>query len=456
MIGISGTAPAMSVASSIATLVAVVGVTSPGAMLVGAIPMFGIALAFAYLSHWRGDAGASYAWVGRSLSPALGFFAGWALLAASALFAVPGALPAAAATLTLFAPSLVANVPANLLVGALWFIAINIIVVLNVNFTARFQRLITSLEMLALLALGFAVFAHGLAHPVVPFSWSWFAPAPSGGLGIIITGMITAVFLFWGWDVTANLNEETQAGGRTTGFAGIMGMLVILALFEFLQVGMQLVLTPKQIADAGTNLIDAVASTVLPRQWASIASLVVIVSVIGTLETQLIQVGRTLFSMARDRVVSERFAHLHPRFTTPWLATAVVGLIGLLEFAAAAFSPTINGLMGQLINALGFLIAVYYGLAGFACAWYYRFTAIRSRWGFLLRIVWPAASAAFLWVVAVAELVQLPWYVDAIPVGALLLGTVPLLYYRRKNRSEFFMLRPESDHPAGSEGAGAA
>ncbi|MGH7709557.1 MAG: APC family permease [Vulcanimicrobiaceae bacterium] len=447
MIGVSGTAPAYSIASSIAALVAVVGIASPGAILVGAVPMFGIALAFAYLSRWRSDAGASYAWVGRTLSPELGFLAGWSLLVASALFAVPASLPAASSTLALFAPALAQNVQANALVGAGWFVAVNLLVVLNIKVTARFQQTVTAIEVLLLLALGLTVLARGLAHPVAAFSWAWFAPLPSGGIGTFIGGMVVAVFLFWGWDVTANLNEETRAGGRTTGLGGIFGMAAILALFEFIQVAMQLVLTPKQIGDAGTNLIGAIAGAVLPQPWASLASLVVIVSVIGTLETQLIQVGRTLFSMARDRVLAARFGELHPRFATPWLGTAIVGAIGLVQFAVAAFSPTVNALMAQLINAIGLLIAFYYGLSGFACAWYYRGIPLSRPRDFGLRVAWPGLSAAFLWVVGAVQATQLAWYVDAIPLLGLLLGLVPLAYYRAKYRSEFYSAARERSRP---------
>jgi amino acid transporter len=365
------------------------------------------------------------------------------LLVASALFAVPASLPAAASTLAFVAPGLVNDVSANLLVGAVWFVLVNLLVVLNVKVTARFQEMVTTLEVGILLALGILLVAHGLEHPVARFSLSWFMPWTSGGPSVFIDGMIVAVFLFWGWDVTANLGEETQNGGRTTGWGGVVGMLVILALFELLQVGMQLVLTPKQIADAGPDLLDVLAASVMPRPWSSLASLVVILSVIGTLETQLIQVGRTLFSMARDRAISERFSRLHPRFDTPWLATLVVGTAGLLEFAIAAWSPTISQLMGQLINALGFLIAVYYGLAGFACAWHYR-VLTRGPRAFLLCVAWPAASALFLWIVAAAQLLTLPWYVDAVPLVTLALGVIPFVYYREKRKR---VLHPELPLP---------
>jgi amino acid transporter len=88
LIAIAGTAPANTIATSTAALIAVAGLSGPGALLFGAIPMFGIALPYYYLNAWRSDSGAAYVWVGRTISPELGFFAGWAMLVAQVLFMV--------------------------------------------------------------------------------------------------------------------------------------------------------------------------------------------------------------------------------------------------------------------------------------------------------------------------------------------------------------------------------
>src|SRR5580658_2157090 len=90
LISVAGSAPANSLAVSTAALVAAVGLFGPGAILFGALPMFGIAIAFYYLNVWRSDAGASYAWVGRALHPALGFLAGWSIFLANIIFMVAG------------------------------------------------------------------------------------------------------------------------------------------------------------------------------------------------------------------------------------------------------------------------------------------------------------------------------------------------------------------------------
>jgi amino acid transporter len=76
MMAVAGSAPAYSIAASTATLVAVAGLASPAALLYCGIPMLGIAWAFSHLGRTEVNAGASYAWVGRALHPALGFLPG--------------------------------------------------------------------------------------------------------------------------------------------------------------------------------------------------------------------------------------------------------------------------------------------------------------------------------------------------------------------------------------------
>ena len=118
IMGIAGSGPAYSVAASTAALVGAVGVLAPASLLYCGVIMFGIVFAYRHLNRVAVNAGASYAWVAEIFSPALGFFAGWALLISSVVFMVSGTLPAAAATLQLLAPGLSENQTAVTLVAA--------------------------------------------------------------------------------------------------------------------------------------------------------------------------------------------------------------------------------------------------------------------------------------------------------------------------------------------------
>jgi amino acid transporter len=147
LIAIAGTAPANTVATSTAALIAVVGLSGPGALLFGALPLFGVALSYYDLTAWRSDAGAAYVWVGRTISPVLGFFAGWSMLVAGVLFMVVGSLPVADATLDLIEPKLTHDVVLVTGVGFAWFLVVVGIVLLGIKTTAEFQKVVTGVQI---------------------------------------------------------------------------------------------------------------------------------------------------------------------------------------------------------------------------------------------------------------------------------------------------------------------
>ena len=446
LIAVSSASPANGFATNTVALVAAVGLSGPGALLFNAIPMFGIALAYFYLNAWRSDAGAAYSWVGRTLNPMLGFLAGWSLLVAIVVFVVIGSFPIASATLHYLAPALQTNIVAVTVVGCVWFLIVVGIVLLDIKTTAGVQKVLTVFQIGALAVFGAAALVKGLAHPANAVHWSWLWPVGPGGAQSFIAGAVVAIFYFWGWDIAANLTEETVDRNRTPGASGIAGMLIILALFLVGQVGAQLLMTPKDIADASSDLLVSYATAAMPAAWGPSATLVaaavIVVGSIAVLQVSLVQAGRTLFSMARDRVLDERLARLNAVYLTPWNATLVVTAIALVLFVLAAASPSVNDVLKTSINAMGLLVAFYYGLSGLACAKYYRLANRTDRGMLVLRGLYPVLASLFVFGVVIAQLWTAGWRADAAVVGMLVAGVIPMTAYRKKYDSEYYKAPP--------------
>lgn len=438
VMAVAGAAPAYSITASTAALVAAVGIAGPAALWVAFVPMIGITIAFSYLNRWRSDAGAAYAWVGRAIHPSLGFLAGWALLGLSTIFMVAAALPAGEATLDLFAPGELHDVTWATGIGVVWFLGVLALITVGITATAKVQVLMTLLELGALLLVGVLAIWHASAAPVTSLSWDWFLPSSFGNFQTFSAGMLVAVFYYFGWDVSANLAEETENAEKTAGLGGIIGVLVIFLAFILIQVAVQMALTPAEVQNNSANLLPALGHVALPAPWSAIAVLAVMVSAVATLETQLLQCTRLLFSMARDGVVSERMGRLHPRFQTPWLAGFAVAGVSLMLFAVSATVPTISILMSDLINAIGVQVSFYYAVAGIACAWYHRKVLLTDWRVCLFAGVVPFASAVFIGCVGLYQLPQLGWRVSVISIGTIVIGIVPMWYYRRRYASRFY------------------
>jgi amino acid transporter len=132
------------------------------------------------------------------------------------------------------------------------------------------------LAMLLVLAmLGFA------PPPARPLEFGWltgagFTPA------LFASGAATALFALSGWDVTANLNEETRDGARIAGAGSIVAVtIVVLELVGFEALALWL-LPDAEISRAGINIVAIVAQKLLPHPWDHPAVVAVMTSTIGT------------------------------------------------------------------------------------------------------------------------------------------------------------------------------
>ena len=246
IMGVAGSAPAYSIAGTTTVLFVTVLYGGAAALLYCGIFMFGIVFAFSYLSRDDSHAGAAYSWVRRALHPILGYLSGWALVVSALLFMVIATFPAGGSVISIFTSATAGQDPHHahrcgllpLMVGA---------VAAGVTVTVKVQIIMSTIEV-ALLVL-FAALALFHAHHVTSFSWHWFSPSVfhDKGSGTFAAGALTAAFFYWGWDVTANLNEETKAPPTTSGMGGVIGVVIVFLLFEVFTVATNLVLTPAQL-----------------------------------------------------------------------------------------------------------------------------------------------------------------------------------------------------------------
>lgn len=428
--GVAGTAPAFSIAATTATLIGSVGALAPASLLYCGLIMFGISFAYLHLNRSNPNAGASYAWVGAAFNPVLGFFAGWALLVASAVFMVSGTIPAATATLILIKPAL-ANDPGMVtFVAAGWLLAVSAVIVKGIKPTSYTQIVMTGIEVGVLIAIIIAAMIRLAPKPPHDFSLAWFSVTQFTPT-LFATGALTALFFFWGWDVTVNLNEETRDATHAPGRGAVISMMIVLLLFMAFSAVTLIVLTDKEIEQSSTNVVFAVADKLFPKPWSYMAIVAVMLSSIGTLETSILQFTRTMYAKGRDGVLHPRYAILHKSWQTPWVATAAITLFGLLFLFLSSNFSSVNLIIKDSVNAIGFQVAFYYGLAGFACAWHYRKQALRSVHNLVFFTLWPTGSAAFLFFIAAYSIPTFDLTTNIVGLGGIGIGIVPLLLNRK-------------------------
>ncbi|SNX29190.1 amino acid/polyamine/organocation transporter, APC superfamily [Polynucleobacter meluiroseus] len=434
LIGVAGSAPSYSISATLVALIAAVGVLAPASLLYCGFLMIGIVLAYMHLNQHRPNSGASYSWVSEIFNAKLGFFAGWTILVASALFMASASIPAGSATLMLLHSPYAESQFAVTLCALGWLVAITLMVVRGIGLTSKVQIVMTLIELTIIFICCVGIVLKFGANAIHQLTWAEFSPwafTPSS----FSNGAVIALFFFWGWDVAINLTEETKNPEKGPGFGIVGAMIIILAAFVAFASVSLMALNDEELTQSGTNIIFVVAEKMIPRPWSYLAVLALILSTIGTIETSMLQFSRTMFSKSRDGVFHSRWAKVHASWRTPYLATFLIAAFGIITLLLSLGSSSIAEVMTASINIIGVQAAYYYGLAGFACAWNFRKQAITSPKLFITMLLWPAISAIALWIVGVLAMLGFNELTLAIAVGTLLMGFIPMSRMRRHKQT---------------------
>lgn len=427
IMGVSGAAPAFSAAASTAALVTAVGIHSPSNILFCGLIMFGVAFAFMYLNRMSANAGASYAWVSIIFNKNIGFFAGWSLLVASTIFMVCGTIPLATSTLALLKPEMVSNPMWVTGIAAGWLTFISTVLLKGIKLTSYLQILFTIFEVGILIFVIIAAFIYFLKHPSHIITLDSFNPF-NFSLELFVKGAIISLFLFWGWDVTMNLTEETKDPHKIPGRAALWSMVIVTLLFVAFIMCALIALTDQEIKQAGPNILLQMADKIFPRPWGNIALIAVITSSLGTIETSILQFTRTIFAKSRDGVLHKRWSKIHSTWQTPWTATLLIWGLGMIFLVFASQEPTITDIINVSIDSIGFQVTCYYSLCGFACAWHYRTEVIKRFSKVIPLVIWPILSALTLISIATyGAIYTFNKKSVLIGIGGMLIGIFPLM-----------------------------
>ncbi len=427
IMGVAGSAPGFSIAVAIAGLLATAGSVSPNAILIFAVPMLGIAVAYKGLSHRMPHAGAAYEWTKSVFGGFFGYFSGWALLIAALVFMVTGSVPLGTAVLQLFDPSLATNVWLTTSIGALWFVAIGLVLIAGIELTSKIQVVMSSIELGILFIISIAAFVHSGTHGAVSaFSWSWFGfHYPAGSFA---PSALSVVFLYWGWDVTSNLAEETKGQEQNlAGRGGFFSIFATIASFVAFTVAALMMFSLKDASGFSDNLIYHVAIAAgLGKMGGYAAALALILSSVATLETTMLQFSRTLFAMGRDHALPGYFGQVHEKTITPVRTMYLLLILGLALIVISSFLPSIAAILNDSVAAIAIQVCYYYGLAGLVCAWVYRKS---SGFTFVQYVIFPTLSAIALIGLGIYAITTYNMIVNVVGIGGLAIGIV---FYRPK------------------------
>lgn len=505
VVGVASTAPAYSLAASLGFIViggsAVAGVKAPGIVLLAFIPMYLIAVAYQELNKAEPDCGTTFTWASRAFGPITGWMGGWGIIIADIIVMANLAQIAGSTTFGLLgdlgvagANGLSNSVFWSTVAGLLWIALMTYICYRGIEISARLQYALLSIEVIVLIF--FAVFALVRVYSGTAESYSltpsldWLNPFTLDFGKVIAPAMLTAIFIYWGWDSAVSVNEETADPSKTPGRAAIISTVLLLITYALVSVA------AVAFAGVGThgiglgnsgnaaNVFTAIGpalfgSSVIGHILIALLTISILTSASASTQTTILPTARTALSMAVYKAIPQKFARIHPRFLTPTWSTVGMGIVSAAFYLI--FTLISSSLLSALIGSIGLMIAFYYGLTGFACVWFYRKSLLANFRDFIMRGLFPFAGGVMLLGVFVYGLTQFAkpdWLVDAdgknvtifgigaeavVGVGGLLVGFILMLiwwlikpeFFRGETLERRSHDRPgfEIVMPAGSAGA---
>jgi amino acid transporter len=463
VVGMASTAPAYSLAASLGLIVAsggalLAGVKAPAIILLAFIPMWMIAVAYQELNKAEPDCGTTFTWASRAFGPLVGWMGGWGIIAADVIVMANLAQIAGSYSFTLVGASeLASSTFWSTVAGVIWIIVMTYICYRGIEVSARLQYALLGIELTVLVAFAavalFKVYTGQAESYSIKPSLSWFWPAGLDFSTVLAPALLTALFIYWGWDTAVACNEESDDPGTTPGRAAVISTFLLLATYATVSVA---TIAFAGVGDEGVGLgnqenaddvfaavgHDLFGDSFLGKIGLMLLAASILTSASASTQTTILPTARTTLSMGVYKALPDSFAKIHRRYLTPTTSTIAMGAVSILFYLL--FTLVSPNLLTALIGSVGLMIAFYYGLTGFACAWFYRKDLTKSGRDLMMRGVVPLLGALILTAVFVYGLIQYAkpdWLTDddgnnvtifgygavaVVGIGALALGLVAM------------------------------
>ena len=248
-------------------------------------------------------------------------------------------------------------------------VALALVNIRGVKWGGGLQVVVTIVKIGSLLAIvvaPFVVLAFFRGGPVVvqpahltptwPDSW---AGVPLKGMGAAFLGVYWA---YHGWMNIAPVAEEVRNPQRNIPLALLAGVGTVIFLYLGANLAYYLILSGPEMAGLkDTTTATAYSLRLLGPLGAAAASAAVMCSVFGALNGNLLVGPRLLFAMGDDGLAPAALRHVHSRYRTPALATAVLAVWACALVLAVA-GLNLAGVFGKV--ALDFDLLTDFAMFG--------------------------------------------------------------------------------------------
>ncbi len=336
-----------SIAQHLTSIAAVIGVWVLGGLLslTGALSLAELGAAFPV-------AAVPYIATERAFGRVMAFLTGWA----SVTVLNSGVIAAVAAAVGFYAaPLLGLHNTGEKLLQVLTIAFFTWINSLGVASGKQLQNALTLLKVFGIASMVVVLYVKG---SVAQIGHNMFVLGHGGFSLIEVVGALAAVlWAYDGWIMVSNNAAEIRDPERTLPRALMIGVALAICIYVVANVAYYAVLSPEAIR--GTGRVAAVAvQHALGPQGGLFISILIIVSILGTMNGQLMGLPRLSYAMAKDGLFFRMFARVSRKTHAPVVAIVTQGVLAMLF--------TLMGSFQQLFTSYVFLAWIFYGLMGTA------------------------------------------------------------------------------------------
>jgi basic amino acid/polyamine antiporter, APA family len=220
----------------------------------------------------------------------------------------------------------------------------------GVSLGALVQKSFTFAKLTGILIIVGSAFLFG--HPsTAPAATA--APIALSSFGV---ALIACLLAYDGWVQMSFVAGEIRDPKRNILFALAFGIAAVMTVYLLANLAYLRVLSIPEIAASSHVGADAATRSLGPV-GGTLVTLIILISIIGSLNGAVLTCPRVYFAQAQDGLFFRRFAEIHPRYQTPGFAILAQGVWGTVLIVSGSYEALIDYAMFAIWLSYAFMIA---------------------------------------------------------------------------------------------------
>jgi APA family basic amino acid/polyamine antiporter len=220
----------------------------------------------------------------------------------------------------------------------------------GVSLGALVQKSFAAAKLVGILVIAGSafLFGHASAAPAaaaLPVTLSSFGVA-----------LIACLLAYDGWVQMSFVAGEIKNPRRNILLALAFGIAAVMAVYLLANMAYLRVLSIPEIA-ASTHVGADAAERVMGPVGGTLVSIIILLSIIGSLNGAVLTCPRVYFAQAQDGLFFRRFAEVHPRYQTPGFAIMAQGVWAAVLIVSGSYETLIDYAMFAIWLSYVFMIA---------------------------------------------------------------------------------------------------